>query len=130
MDVTFTDQKINLAFNYKDLPHSLTYTLLLSKGKSTLITEVQCIKSDLSLVNAILMLEPVYLEYLDRVSQVKTDKEWIEVLYTNYSFNKQECRAIVDQGLTIDFEHYKLIQLQLETSIEYLEKLIKMRLSN
>jgi hypothetical protein len=130
MDVTFTNQKINLAFNYKDLPHSLTYTLLLSKGKSTLITEVQCIKSDLSLVNAILMLEPVYLEYLDRVSQVKTDKEWIEVLYTNYNFTKQECRAIVDQGLTIDFEHYKLIQLQLETGIEYLEKLIKMRLSN
>lgn len=128
MDVTFTNQKINLAFDYKDLPHSLTYTLLLSKGKSTLITEVQCIKSDLSLVNAILMLEPVYLEYLDRVSQVKTDKEWIEVLYTNYSFTKQECRAIVDQGLTIDFEHYKLIQLQLETGIEYLEKLIKMRL--
>ncbi len=130
MDVTFTNQKINLAFDYKDLPHSLTYTLLLSKGKSTLITEVQCIKSDLSLVNAILMLEPVYLEYLDRVSQVKTDKEWIEVLYTNYSFTKQECRAIIDQGLTIDFEHYKLIQLQLETGIEYLEKLIKMRLSN
>ena len=130
MDVTFTNQKINLAFDYKDLPHSLTYTLLLSKGKSTLITEVQCIKSDLSLVNAILMLEPVYLEYLDRVSQVKTDKEWIEVLYTNYSFTKQECRAIVDQGLTINFEHYKLIQLQLETGIEYLEKLIKMRLSN
>ena len=128
MDVTFTNQKINLAFDYKDLPHSLTYTLLLSKGKSTLITEVQCIKSDLSLVNAILMLEPVYLEYLDRVSQVKTDKEWIEVLYTNYNFTKQECRAIVDQGLTIDFEHYKLIQLQLETGIEYLEKLIKMRL--
>lgn len=128
MDVTFTNQKINLAFDYKDLPHSLTYTLLLSKGKSTLITEVQCIKSDLSLVNAILMLEPVYLEYLDRVSQVKTDKEWIEVLYTNYSFTKQECRAIVDQGLTINFEHYKLIQLQLETGIEYLEKLIKMRL--
>jgi hypothetical protein len=130
MDVTFTNQKINLAFDYKDLPHSLTYTLLLSKGKSTLITEVQCIKSDLSLVNAILMLEPVYLEYLDRVSQIKTDKEWIEVLYTNYSFTKQECRAIVDQGLTINFEHYKLIQLQLETGIEYLEKLIKMRLSN
>lgn len=130
MDVTFTNQKINLAFDYKDLPHSLTYTLLLRKGKSTLITEVQCIKSDLSLVNAILMLEPVYLEYLDRVSQVKTDKEWIEVLYTNYNFTKQECRAIVDQGLTIDFEHYKLIQLQLETGIEYLEKLIKMRLSN
>lgn len=128
MDVTFTNQKINLAFDYKDLPHSLTYTLLLSKGKSTLITEVQCIKSDLSLVNAILMLEPVYLEYLDRVSQVKTDKEWIEVLYTNYNFTKQECRAIVDQGLTIDFEHYKLIQLQLEIGIEYLEKLIKMRL--
>lgn len=128
MDVTFTNQKINLAFDYKDLPHSLTYTLLLSKGKSTLITEVQCIKSDLSLVNAILMLEPVYLEYLDRVSQVKTDKEWIEVLYTNYNFTKQECRAIVAQGLTIDFEHYKLIQLQLETGIEYLEKLIKMRL--
>jgi hypothetical protein len=70
LDVTFTDQKINLAFNYKDLPHSLTYTLLLSKGKSTLITEVQCIKSDLSLVNAILMLEPVYLEYLD-IKQTK-----------------------------------------------------------
>ncbi len=130
MNVTFTNQKLNLAFDYKDLPHSLTYTLLLSKGKSTLITEVQCIKSDLSLVNAILMLEPVYLEYLDRVSQVKTDKEWIEVLYTNYNFTKQECRAIVDQGLTIDFEHYKLIQLQLEIGVEYLEKLIKMRLSN
>lgn len=128
MDVTFTNQKINIAFDYKDLPHSLTYTLLLSKGKSTLITEVQCIKSDLSLVNAILMLEPVYLEYLDRVSQVKTDKEWIEVLYTNYNFTKQECRAIIDQGLTIDFEHYKLIQNQLEIGIEYLEKLIKMRL--
>lgn len=130
MNVTFTNQKLNLAFDYKDLPHSLTYTLLLSKGKRTLITEVQCIKSDLSLVNAILMLEPVYLEYLDRVSQVKTDKEWIEVLYTNYNFTKQECRAIVDQGLTIDFEHYKLIQLQLEIGVEYLEKLIKMRLSN
>ena len=130
MNVTFANHKINLAFDYKDLPHSLTYTLLLSKGKSTLITEVQCIKSDLSLVNAILMLEPVYLEYLDRVSQIKTDKEWIEVLYTNYSFTKQECRAIVDQGLSINFEHYKLIQLQLETGIEYLEKLIKMRLSN
>lgn len=130
MNVTFTNQKLNIAFDYKDLPHSLTYTLLLSKGKSTLITEVQCIKSDLSLVNAILMLEPVYLEYLDRVSQVKTDKEWIEVLYTNYNFTKQECRAIVDQGLTIDFEHYKLIQLQLEIGVEYLEKLIKMRLSN
>ena len=130
MNVTFANHKINLAFDYKDLPHSLTYTLLLSKGKSTLITEVQCIKSDLSLVNAILMLEPVYLEYLDRVSQIKTDKEWIEVFYTNYSFTKQECRAIVDQGLTINFEHYKLIQLQLETGIEYLEKLIKMRLSN
>jgi hypothetical protein len=128
MDVTFTNQKINIAFDYKDLPHSLTYTLLLSKGKSTLITEVQCIKSDLSLVNAILMLESVYLEYLDRVSQVKTDKEWIEVLYTNYNFTKQECRAIIDQGLTIDFEHYKLIQNQLEIGIEYLEKLIKMRL--
>lgn len=128
MDVTFTNQKINIAFDYKDLPHSLTYTLLLSKGKSTLITEVQCIKSDLSLVNAILMLEPVYLEYLDRVSQVKTDKEWLEVLYTNYNFTKQECRAIIDQGLTIDFEHYKLIQNQLEIGIEYLEKLIKMRL--
>jgi hypothetical protein len=125
MDVTFTNQKINLAFDYKDLPHSLTYTLLLSKGKSTLIKELQCIKSDLSFVNAILMLEPVYLEYLDRVSQVKTDKEWIEVLYTNYSFNKQECRAIVDQGLTIDFEHYKLIQNQLEIGIEYLGKLIQ-----
>jgi hypothetical protein len=130
MNITFNNQKINLAFDYKDLPHSLTYTLLLSKGKSTLITEVQCIKSDLSLVNAILMLEPVYLEYLDRVNQVKNEKEWIEVLYTNYSFTKQECRAIIDQGLTIDFEHYKLIQLQLETGIEYLEKLIKMRLSN
>lgn len=130
MNVTFTNQKLNIAFDYKDLPHSLTYTLLLSKGKSTLITEVQCIKSDLSLVNAILMLEPVYLEYLDRVSQVKTDKEWIEELYTNYNFTKQECRAIVDQGLTIDFEHYKLIQLQLEIGVEYLEKLIKMRLSN
>ncbi|MFN3445563.1 MAG: hypothetical protein ACK44D_07475 [Bacteroidia bacterium] len=47
----------------------------MSKAKSTLITEVKCIKSDLSLVNAILMLEHVYLEYLDRVSQVKTDKE-------------------------------------------------------
>ena len=130
MDVTFTNQKINLAFDYKDLPHSLTYTLLLSKGKSTLITEVQCIKSDLSLVNAILMLEPVYLEYLDRVSQIKTDKEWIEVLYTNYNFTKQECRAIIDQGLSINFEHYKLIQNQLEIGVEYLEKLIKMRLSN
>jgi hypothetical protein len=52
----------------------------------------------------------------------------MEVLCNNYSFTKQECRAIIDQGLTIDFEHYKLIQHQLETGIEYLEKLIKMRL--
>ncbi len=129
MDITFNNQKINLAFDYKDLPHSLTYTLLLSKGKSTLITEVQCIKSDLSMVNAILMLEPVYLEYLDKVSNIKSDKEWMEVLFSSYSFTKQECRAIIDQGLTIDFEHYKLIKLQLEIGIEYLEKLIKMRLS-
>lgn len=130
MEVTFNNQKINLSFDYKDLPHSLTYTLLLSKGKSTLIKEVQCIKSDLSLVNAILMLEPVYLEYLDKVSNIKSDKEWMEVLNSNYSFTIQERKAIINQGLTIEFEHYKLLKLQLEIGIEYIEKLIKMRLSN
>lgn len=130
MDITFINQKINLAFDYKDLPHSLMYTLLISKGKSTLITEAQCINADLNMVNAILTLETVYLEYLDRVSQVKTDKEWIEILNTNYNFTKQECRAIIDQGLTINFEHYKLVQKQLEIGLEYLEKIIKMYLSH
>ncbi len=130
MEVTFNNQKINLSFDYKDLPHSLTYTLLLSKGKSTLIKEVQSIKSDLSMVNAILMLEPVYLEYLDKVSNIKSDKEWMEVLNNNYSFTNQERMAIINQGLTIEFEHYKLLKLQLEIGIEYIEKLIKMRLSN
>lgn len=130
MEVTFNNQKINLSFDYKDLPHSLTYTLLLSKGKSTLIKEVQSIKSDLSMVNAILMLEPVYLEYLDKVSNIKSDKEWMEVLNNNYSFTNQERMAIINQGLTIEFEHYKLLKLQLEIGIEYIEKLIKIRLSN